>query len=111
MPNEDFERMIEKLEEKRNANLTALITALLPTQGDRERLIKIEAKVETALLLANTTRTEDLKKISDADTRAVAAHRRIDGVLRWVIGSSLITVGGMLLTALFVYLKIALPSG
>lgn len=107
MPIEDKEMMnfFEKLEEKRNANISSLLSALLPSQGDRERLIKIEAKVEMGLLLQNTTRTEDLKKIADADTRAAAAHRRIDGVARWAVVSNLVTVGGMILTALFVYMR------
>lgn len=105
MDAEQFENMLERQEERRNQNLKEILTALLPTMQDHERLIKIEAKVETVILLANSNRTADLEKISLADKKADAAHRRVDTSLKWVMGTMLITIGGMLLTALYVYAK------
>lgn len=102
---EQFEQMMDRMENNRNNNLRQILQAFMPAQEDRERLIKIEAKVETVILLGNANRNSDLEKITSADRKAEAAHKRVDGTLRWTIGSSLITVGGMILTALFVYIK------
>ena len=105
MTPEQFEGMLDRQEERRTQNLREILSALVPSVQDRERLIKIEGKIETAILLGQANRASDLEKIKTAEAKADAAHRRADGILRWVITSVLATVGGMLLTALFVYSK------
>lgn len=107
---EQLFRMIQKLEESRTNNLREVIAALLPARQDRDMLITIKANQESQMSLLTSMRNEDLKKIAESDIKAAAAHRRIDGMSRWINGSVIVTVGGMILTALFVYIRVGSGS-
>src|SRR3990167_11054467 len=95
---EQFEKFLEKMEDKRNLNLRELLNAIIPIQSDRERLIRMEETMKNTMLLMNSMRTEDLLKIGDSNTKAIAAHRRIDSVSKASIIGNMITIGGMILT-------------
>lgn len=105
MSEEQFFRMMQKLEESRSQNLREVLAAVMPAREDRDRLIRMEGQLAASFTLTSSMRTEDLAKISDAETKAVAAHRRIDAMSKWINGGVMVTVGGMLLTALFVYIR------
>jgi len=106
MTDDQFEKMMERLEDRRSKNLSDILNAILPAREDRERLIKIEAKIESSIGLMSAIRSEDLAKITQADAKASAAHRRLDAHFYWSVGTIVVTVGGMILTALFVYIRI-----
>lgn len=106
MSEEQFFRMMQKLEDSRSQNLREVLSAVMPAREDRDRLIRMEGQLNAQLTLTTSMRTEDLAKISEADTKAAAAHRRIDAMGRWINGGVLVTVSGMILTALFVYMRL-----
>ena len=106
MSEEQFFRMMQKLEDSRSQNLREVLAAVMPAREDRDRLIRMEGQLNAQLALTSSMRTEDLAKISEADTKAAAAHRRIDGMSKWINSGAVITVGGMILTALFVYMRL-----
>lgn len=105
MTDDQFEKMIDRMEDRRTENLKAVIQAILPAREDRDRLIRMEGQIELATKLMSMTRAEDLVKIENADNKAAAAHRRLDSQFKWTVGTVIITVGGMILTALFAYMK------
>ncbi|HYE22175.1 MAG TPA: hypothetical protein VD998_01145 [Verrucomicrobiae bacterium] len=106
MTDDQFETMMERLEDRRSNNLREILAAILPSRDDRDRLIRIEGELRALTNLMGTTRTEDLNKIELANKKADAAHRRIDSQFLWSVGTIIVTVGGMLLTALFVYMRL-----
>lgn len=105
MTDDQVEKMLENLENRRSQNLREILSAILPAREDRDRLIKIEGKVEAAMTLMVTMRTEDLSKIDSSDKKAVAAHRRLDNQFAFLVTTCIVTVGGLILTALFVFIK------
>lgn len=105
MTDDQFEKMLERMEDRRSENLRAILQAILPAREDRDRLIKIEGQLELSTRLMTMTRAEDLAKIDNADKKAAAAHRRIDAHFIWSAATVIVTVGGMVLTAIYTYIK------
>ena len=101
MTDEQFEKMLEKLEDRRSDNLRAVLESVLPAREDRERLIKIEGQLELSTKLMSVTRAEDLVKIENTKKTADAAHRRLDSQFIFLVSTVIITVGGMILTAIY----------
>lgn len=106
MSEEQFFRMMTKLEEHRSNNLKEVLSAILPAREDRDMLITIKATQDSQMQLITAMRTHDTDKLAKAEAKAQAAHNRIDGMAKWVNGGVIVTVGGMILTALFVYIRL-----
>lgn len=110
MTDEQFEKMIMRLEDRRSENFKSVIEAFLPAREDRDRLIRMEGQIDAATRMMAAMRSEDLVKIEEASRRGAAAHRRLDTQFIFMLGTGIITIGGMLLTALFVYIRMGAPS-
>lgn len=105
MTDDQFEKMLERMEDKRTENLKSVIFSIIPLREDRDRLIKIEGQIELSTKLMSMMRAEDLIKIEVADKKAAAAHKRLDAQFTFILSTVVITIGGMILTAIFVYAK------
>lgn len=102
---DQFFKMMKALEESRSNNLREVIGALLPAREDRDMLITIKANQESQIRLLSSMRSEDLEKIAKADSKAAAAHTRVDAIGKWVFGAIIFSVGGIILTALALFVK------